>query len=76
MTRERMMDEPQNVCELTDEEQQLIRLLRHGPQSVVTVAEALCMSPAQTQHLLQRLDRNVGLVRLCRYDTVCYGLAE
>jgi len=70
------MDEAQDVCELTDEEQHLIRLLRHGPQSVVTVAEALCMSPAQTQNLLQRLDRKVGLVRLFRYDTICYGLAE
>ena len=70
------MDELQDVCALTDEEQHLLRLLRHGAQSVTTVAEALRLSFEQTQDLFQRLDRKVGLVRLCRYDTLRYGLAE
>ena len=70
------MDELQDVCALTDQEGRLLRLLRHGPQSVTTVAEALRLSPQQTQDLLQRLDRKVGLVRLFRYDTLRYGLAE
>jgi hypothetical protein len=60
------MDEPQDACALTDEEQHLLTLLRHGPQSVMMVAQAL----------FQRLDRHVGLVRLLRYDTLRYGLAE
>jgi hypothetical protein len=42
------MGEPQDVCALTDEERHLIKLLRHSPQSVTTVAEALCISPEQT----------------------------
>jgi DNA-binding IclR family transcriptional regulator len=70
------MDELQDVCALTDQEGHLLELLRHGPQSVTTVAEALRLSPQQTQDLLQRLDRKVGLVRLFRYDTLRYGLAE
>jgi hypothetical protein len=70
------MGEPQKVSELTDEERHLIRLLRHGPQSVGILAEALRLSPEQTQDVLQRLDRTVGLVRLFRYDTLCYGCAE
>jgi DNA-binding Lrp family transcriptional regulator len=70
------MDKPQKVAELTDEERHLIRLLRHGPQSVAILAEALRLSPEQTQDVLQRLDRKVGLVRLFRYDTLCYGCAE
>jgi hypothetical protein len=40
------------------------------------MAEALTISPEQTQAILQRLDRKVGLVRLFRYDTLRYGLAE
>jgi hypothetical protein len=71
-----MMSEPQDRGQLTDEERHLLRLLRHGPQSVTTVAQALRMSVEQTQDLFQRLDRNVGLVRLVRYDTLRYGLAE
>jgi hypothetical protein len=43
------MGEPQDVCKLTDEERHLIRLLRHSPQSVTTMPEALYMSPEQTQ---------------------------
>ena len=70
------MGEPQDVCELTDEERHLIRLLRHSPQSVTTVVEALCISPEQTQDVFQSLDRKVGLVRLFRDDTLRYGLAE
>jgi hypothetical protein len=70
------MGEPQDVCALTDEERHLIRLLRHTPQSVTTVAEALCISREQTQDVLQSLDRKVGIVRLFRYDTLRYGLAE
>jgi predicted ArsR family transcriptional regulator len=70
------MDEFQDVCTLTDEERHLLRLLRHGPQSVTTVAEALRLNPQQTQDIFQRLDGKVGLVRLFRYDTLRYGLAE
>jgi hypothetical protein len=43
------MGEPQDVCALTDEERHLISLLRHSPQSVTTMAEALYISPEQTQ---------------------------
>jgi hypothetical protein len=70
------MGKPQEVCELTAEEQDLIALLRQGPQSVKGLAEALRLSPGQTQDALQRLDRKVGLVTLYRYDTLRYGLAE
>jgi predicted ArsR family transcriptional regulator len=70
------MGEPRDMCELTAEERDLIRLLRHEPQSVAGVAEALRISPEQTQAVLQSLDRKVGLVRLFRYDTLRYGLPE
>jgi hypothetical protein len=70
------MGEPQDLCKLTDEERHLIRLLRHSPQSVTTMAEAPYISPEQTQDVLQRLDRKVGMVGLFRYDTRGYGLAE
>ncbi len=70
------MGNPQDVCELTDEERHLIRLLRHSPQSSRTVAEALCISRERTQDVIQSLDRKVGIVRLFRYDTLRYGLAE
>jgi hypothetical protein len=70
------MGTPHDLRELTAEERHLIRLLRHSPQSVTTVAGALHMSPEQTQDVLQSLDRKVGLVRLFRYDTLRYGLAE
>jgi hypothetical protein len=40
------------------------------------VAEALRISPEQTQALFQSLDRKVGIVRLFRYDTLRYGLPE
>jgi predicted ArsR family transcriptional regulator len=64
------------MCELTTEERHLIALLRHGPQSVNGLAEALRLSPEQTQDVLQRLSRKVGIVPLYRYDTLRYGLAE
>jgi hypothetical protein len=70
------MDEPQDVCALTDEERRLLTLLHHGPQSVTTVVEALRLSPEQTQDIFQRLDGKVGLGRLFRYNTLRYGLAE
>jgi DprA winged helix domain len=70
------MGEPQEPCELTSEEQHLIALLRQGPQSVNGLAEALRLSPEQTQDVLQCLDRKVGLVPLYRYDTLRYGLTE
>jgi predicted ArsR family transcriptional regulator len=70
------MGEPQDGCELTDEERHLIRLLRHSPKSVTMLAEALHISSEQTRDILQSLDRKVGLVRLLRYDTLRYGLAE
>ncbi|RPJ19110.1 MAG: hypothetical protein EHM35_21095 [Planctomycetaceae bacterium] len=70
------MDDLPDVCTLTDEERHLLRLLRHGPQSVTTVAEALRLNPQQTQDIFQRLDGKVGLGRLFRYDTLRYGLAE
>ena len=70
------MGEPQDFHALTDEERHLLRLLRHGPQSVTMMAEALHLSPEKAQDIFQRLDRKVGLVRLFRYDTLRYGLAE
>jgi hypothetical protein len=76
MIQEHAMDEPQDRGQLTNEERHLLRLLRHGPQSVTTVVETLRLSPQQTQDLFQRLDRNVGLVRLFRSDTLRDGLAE
>ena len=76
LTRESAIGEPQDVCALTDEERHLIRLLRHSPQSVTSMAEALYISPEQTQDVLQSLDRKVGIVRLFRYGTLRYGLAE
>ena len=70
------MREPQDVCELTTEERQLIKLLRCGPRTVKELAEALRISPEQIQHVLRSLDRKVGIVPLFRYDTLRYGLAE
>ena len=54
------MGEPQDVWALTDEERHLIRLLRHSPQSVTTVAEALCISRERTQDV----KKVVGQTRL------------
>jgi hypothetical protein len=70
------MGEPLNGCELTADERHAIALLRHGPQSLHGLAETLGLNPEQTQNVLQRLHRKVGLVSLFRYDTLRYGLAE
>ena len=70
------MGEPLNVGELTAEERHAIVLLRHGPQSLHGLAETLGLNPEQTQNVLQRLDRKVGIVPLFRYNTLRYGLAE
>jgi predicted ArsR family transcriptional regulator len=70
------MGEPLNVSELTAEERHAIVLLRHGPQSLHGLAETLGLNPEQTQNVLQRLNRKVGLVPLFRANTLRYGLAE
>jgi hypothetical protein len=70
------MGEPLKVCELTIEERHAIVLLRHGPQSPQGLAETLGLNLEQTQHVLQRLHRKVGIVPLFRYNTLRYGLAE
>jgi hypothetical protein len=75
-TKERAMDEPLNVGESTTEERRVIALLRHGPQSLQGLAETLGLNPEQTQDVLQRLHRTVGIVPLFRYNTLRYGLAE
>jgi predicted ArsR family transcriptional regulator len=70
------MSEPLIGGELTTDERRAIVLLRHGPQSLHGLAESLGLNPEQTQHVVQRLHHNVGLVSLFRYDTLRYGLAE
>jgi predicted ArsR family transcriptional regulator len=65
-----MMGEPLNVGESTVEERHVIALLRHGPQSLQGVAETMGLNPEQTQHVLQRLNRTVGIVPLFRYHTL------
>jgi DNA-binding CsgD family transcriptional regulator len=70
------MGEPLDGAELTAEERRVIALLRQGPQSLQGLAETLGLNPEQTQHVLQRLHRKVGIVRLFRYNTLRYGLAE
>jgi predicted ArsR family transcriptional regulator len=70
------MGEPLDVSALTTEERHLIALLRQGTQSVHGLAAALRINPDQTQDVLQRLNRKVGIVPLFRYDTLRYGLAE
>jgi hypothetical protein len=69
------MGEPLNVSELTAEERHAIALMCHGPQSLHGLAEALGLNPEQTQNVLQRLNRKVGLVPLFRSNTLRYGLA-
>jgi hypothetical protein len=76
MRRENAMSEPQDAYELTADERHAIALLRRGPQSLQALAETLGLTLEQTQTVLQRLTRNVGLGRLFRYDTLRYGLAE
>jgi DNA-binding CsgD family transcriptional regulator len=70
------MGEPRNLGELTAEERHVIALLRQGPQSLQRLAETLGLTLEQTQHVLQRLHRKVGIVPLFRYNTLRYGLAE
>jgi hypothetical protein len=70
------MGDSLNGCELTAEARQAITLLRHGPQSLHGLAETLGLNLEQTQHVLQRLNRHVGLVPLFRDNTLRYGLAE
>jgi hypothetical protein len=70
------MSEPLNGCDLTADERHASVLLRHGPQSLHGLAETLGLDPEQTQHVVQRLHRKVGLVPLFRYNTLRYGLAE
>jgi hypothetical protein len=70
------MSESLNSGELTADERQAIVLLRHGPQSLHGLAETLGLNLEQTQHVVQRLARNVGIVPLYRYNTLRYGLAE
>jgi hypothetical protein len=70
------MSEPRDGYRLTTDERHLIALLRQGPQSPQRLAETLGQTLEQTLHLLQRLDRAVGIVPLFRYDTLRYGLAE
>ena len=70
------MGEPLNMCELTADERHAIVMLRDGPQSLHGLAETLGLNPEQTQHVLQRLNRKVGIVCLFRDNTLRYGLAE
>jgi hypothetical protein len=70
------MGDPRDVCELTAEERQAIALLHHGPQPLHGLAEILGLNPEQTQNVLQRLARKVGIVLLFRDNTLRYGLAE
>lgn len=70
------MGEPRNVCALTAKEREAIALLRHKPQSLHGLAESLGLNLEQTQNLLQRLNRKVGIVPLFRSNTLRYGLAE
>jgi hypothetical protein len=76
LERKSPMSDPSFTPELTREERHLIALLRQGPQSVKGLAEALRTSLDQTQDVLHRLNRKVGLVPLFRSDTLRYGLAE
>ena len=75
-TEERTMGEPFNGSELTAAERHALVRLRQGPQSLQRLAETLGLNPEQTQHVLQRLHRTVGIVPLFRYNTLRYGLAE
>jgi hypothetical protein len=70
------MSKPRDDSQLTTDERHLIALLRQGPQAPQRLAETLGLTLEQTLHVLQRLDRTVGIVPLFRYDTLRYGLAE
>ena len=70
------MGEPLQDCQLTAEERQALARLRQGPQSLHELAETLGLPLEQTQGVIQRLNRKVGLVRLVRSNLLRYGLAE
>ena len=70
------MSEPRDDYPLTTDERHLIALLRQGPQAPQRLAETLGLTLEQTLHLLQRLDRTIGIVPLFRSNTLRYGLAE
>jgi DNA-binding CsgD family transcriptional regulator len=70
------MGKPFNGGELTAAERHAIVLLRHGPQSLQGLAETLGLNPEQTQNVLGRLNRKVGIVSLFRHNNLRYGLAE
>jgi len=75
-TKETAMGEPLPVGALTADERHALVLLRQGPQALQGLAETLGLNPEQTQHVLPRLTRTVGIVPLFRYNTLRYGLAE
>jgi hypothetical protein len=68
--------EPTHPPRLTPEEQRLMTRLRLGPQSITTLAQVMRMSDEQVEAIVRGLDGKVGLVRLFRSGTLCYGLAE
>ena len=70
------MGEPLHDCPLTADERQALARLRQGPQSLHALAETLGLTLEQTQNVLGRLNRHVGIVPLFRYNTLRYGLAE
>jgi DNA-directed RNA polymerase specialized sigma24 family protein len=71
-----MVGEPLNVGALTADERQAIVLLSRRPQSLHELAENMGLNLEQTQSILQRLNRKVGLVALIRDNTLRYALAE
>ena len=64
------MGEPLQGCELTAEERQALARLRQGPLPLHELAETLGLNIEQTQSVIQRLNRKVGLVRLFRLTRV------
>jgi DNA-binding CsgD family transcriptional regulator len=70
------MGEPWHDCQLTADERQALARLRQGPQSLHELAETLGLTLEQTQGVIHRLNRKVGLVRLFRSNILRYGLAE
>jgi DNA-binding CsgD family transcriptional regulator len=70
------MGEPLPDYQLTADERQALARLRQGPQSLHELAETLGLNLEQTQNVIQRLNRKIGLVRLFRSTTLRYGLAE
>jgi hypothetical protein len=64
------MGEPIFPPELTPEERHFLPLLRQGQQLVAGLAEALRTRAGSIHDGFQSLGRNVGLVPLCRGDTL------